>query len=88
MEQTVFPAPAVAGWMEKIVEARIHNDGDDQDEVRAWQKDMIQTYATPSYALVDPASREVVAKHEGPQLDSALFAAWLEESHERWQDEY
>lgn len=80
MELKVFPAPAVAGLMKDLVEARIHNDGADQDEIRAWQDGMIQTLATPSYALIDPKNERILAIHEGPETDADLFAAWLEES--------
>lgn len=74
----MFPAPAVAGLMKQLVEARIHNDAADQDEVRAWQNAMIHTLATPSYALIDPADEEIIAIHEGPETDASLFAEWLE----------
>lgn len=76
----MFPAPAVAGLMKGLVEARIHNDGADQDEVRAWQDGMIQTLATPSYALIDPKDERILAIHEGPETDADLFAEWLEDS--------
>lgn len=85
MEQKVFPAPAVAAVMKKMVEARIHNDGDNQDEVRAWQDDMIHTLATPSYVLIDPASGEAIDHHEGPETDPELFARWLAGAYARWQ---
>jgi len=77
----VFPAPAVAGKMKQLVEARIHNDAQDtQEEVRAWQVEMINTLATPSYALIDPADEAVLAIHEGPETDPVKFAAWLDEA--------
>jgi len=86
MEQTVFPAPAVAGVLEsRYIEARIYNDGKDQEEVRAWQDDLIQTLATPSFAVIDPESGALIAKHEGPDLDAERFAAWLKSAYERWQ---
>jgi len=77
MEKKVFPAPAVAGYMSQLVEARIHNDGANQAEVRAWQDGMIKTLATPSYALIDPQDERILAIHEGPETDPELFAEWL-----------
>lgn len=79
MELKVFPAPAVAGHMQQLVEARIHNDATDtQEAVRAWQREMIDTLATPSYAMIDPGDGAIIAIHEGPETDAELFAAWLE----------
>jgi hypothetical protein len=80
MELKVFPAPAVAGELMKVVESRIHNDGGNQTEVRAWQVDLIKTLSTPSYALIDPATGELLARHEGPEMDSDTFAKWLREA--------
>ena len=85
MELKVFPAPAVAGVMKTMVEARMHNDGSNQDEVRAWQDSMIHTGATPSYALIDPASGDLIALHAGPDLDPDSFSAWLREAREAWE---
>lgn len=81
----MFPVPAVAGLMQKMVEARIHNDGDDQEVVREWQRGMINTYATPSFALVDPASDSLIDHHEGAQLDADEFARWLEQAYGKWE---
>lgn len=86
MEQKVFPAPAVAGILEKnFVEARIHNDGDDQDEVRGWQVELIHTYATPSYVVVDPATGDLIDHHEGPDLNAERFARWLKKAYAKWE---
>ncbi len=85
MEDFVFLAPAVAGQLSKMVEARIHNDAEDtQAEVRQWQKDLLGTYATPSFALIDPATDELISQH-GFDKDEEAFAAWLEESVKLWQ---
>ena len=86
MELKVFPAPAVAGILAKVVESRMHNDAlETQDEVRAWQDDMIHTLATPSYALIDPETGGLIAKHEGPEMDSAIFATWLQTAYDKWE---
>ena len=85
MEEDVFPAPAVAGKLSQMIEARIHNDGENQDAIRAWQADLIKTYATPSYALIDPATDELLLIHEGPESDAELFAGWLDEALAVWR---
>ncbi len=89
MELKVFPAPAVAGRLQRMVEARIHNDAQEtQDEIRAWQDSLIHTLATPSYALVDPSSGDVVAIHEGPETDVELFGEWLDDAYDAWKGKY
>ena len=85
MEEHVFPAPAVAGQLTRMIEARIHNDGANQKEIRAKQVAMIDTYATPSYVLIDPASEEIVDSHDGPEFDAETFAAWLKRANGRWE---
>jgi hypothetical protein len=86
MEESVFPVPAVAGQLRRMVEARIHNDAvDTQDEVRAWQDGIIHTLATPSYALINPVTGKLIDKHEGPETNPEVFAKWLERAHERWK---
>ncbi|MCB9914521.1 MAG: hypothetical protein H6828_05155 [Planctomycetes bacterium] len=85
MEEDVFPAPAVAGKLTRTIEARIHNDGANQDEVRAWQAELLHTFATPSYGLIDPKTGALLAKHEGPEFDADAFAAWLDEADAAWK---
>lgn len=85
MEEHVFPAPAVAGQLNKMIEARIHNDGANQKEVRALQVEMINTYATPSYVLLDPTTGELVDKHDGPEFDAETFGAWLKGAMKKWE---
>ncbi len=84
MELKVFPAPAVAGKLDKMIEARLHNDGANQDEVRAMQDELIKTLATPSYALINPATGALIDKHEGPETDPDKFAVWLDRALTRW----
>ena len=81
----IFPAPAVAGQLTRMIEARIHNDGANQKKVRAKQVEMINTYATPSYALIDPATEEIIDSHDGPEFDSDTFAAWLKGAMKKWE---
>lgn len=86
MELKVFPAPAVAGLLAKVVESRVHNDAlETTEEVRAWQDNMIHTLATPSYALIDPETGDLIAKHEGPEMDPIIFAAWLQAAYDEWE---
>ena len=84
MEERVFPAPAVAGQLTRMIEARIHNDGANQKVVRALQVEMINTYATPSYVLLDPATDEIVDSHDGPEFDAETFADWLKSALRKW----
>lgn len=85
MEEHIFPAPAVAGKLSKMIEARTHNDGENQSEVRAWQAELLGTYATPSYGLIDPATGALLAKHEGPNPSAEDFAAWLQQALDAWE---
>ena len=85
MEEHIFPAPAVAGKLSQMIEARMHNDGENQAEVRAWQADLLGTYATPSYGLIDPSTGALIAKHEGRNPSAEAFAAWLEQALEAWE---
>ncbi|MFT7669357.1 MAG: hypothetical protein ACI8X5_002057 [Planctomycetota bacterium] len=84
MELDVFPDPAVAVSLNLMVEARIHNDGADQDVVRKMQDDLIHTGATPSYALMDPATGDLIDVHEGPETDPAKFSKWLKRAYSKW----
>lgn len=68
-----------------MVEARIHNDGANQDEVRTWQAELLNTFATPSYAMIDPATGDMLAMHEGPEFSADTFAEWLDEAFTAWE---
>ena len=85
MEEHVFPAPAVAGQLTKMIEARIHNDGANQKKIRALQVEMINTYATPSYVLLDPETDELIDAHDGPEFDAETFAEWLKGAMRKWE---
>ena len=81
MEDTVFHVPAVAAELQKVVEARLHNDGDEPD-YKAWvktlQRRMAGTTATPTYVLLDPESERILGVHEGPEIhEPPRFAEWL-----------
>ena len=45
------------------------------------------SFATPTYAVMDPQTREVLAIHDGPEFRSAVFADWLADVIDRAEDE-
>ncbi len=77
MEKKVFTDPAVAGILNGMIESRVHNDLENQDEVRAWQIELVNSFATPTYVFVDPITDAVIDTHYGPEMDPAKFAKWL-----------
>ena len=78
MEGTVLPTPAVAGVLKAgFVEARLHCDlGDHAEENKAIQDRLTGSIALPIYAIVDPATEEVLGVKEGFSLKED-FAAFL-----------
>ena len=71
MEKKVFTRSAVAERLQPhFVEARLHNDGDVKAEVKALQRELVQSLATPVYLVMDPASGEILSKQFGPTLSS------------------
>ena len=65
MEETIFPKPAVAGELAKIVEARLHYDGERKREINALQRTMVQSIAAPIYVIVDPKTGAILRRHDG-----------------------
>jgi hypothetical protein len=65
MEEGLFPMPAVAGELAKLIEARLHYDGSRKAEVKALQRDLAKTYAAPVYLILDPKTRAILRRHEG-----------------------
>jgi hypothetical protein len=65
MEEGIFPLPAVAGELSKLIEARLHYDGERKKEVKALQRDLAKTYAAPVYLILDPKTRAILRRHEG-----------------------
>ena len=65
MEEGIFPRPAVAGELAKLIEARLHYDGARKQEVKVLQRDLAKTYAAPVYLILDPKTRAVLRRHEG-----------------------
>lgn len=77
MEENVFPHPAVAGELAKMVEARLHNDAEVKDVVRALQKRLVNSVAAPIYLIMDPTTEKILARQDGAMLDEEDFAEWL-----------
>jgi CRISPR/Cas system endoribonuclease Cas6 (RAMP superfamily) len=65
VEETIFPRPAVAGELEKLIEARLHFDGARRKEINALQRRMVQSIAAPIYVIVDPKTGEILRRHDG-----------------------
>ncbi len=65
MEETIFPKPAVAGELAKVIEARLHYDGERKKEINALQREMVQSIAAPIYVIVDPKTGSILRRHDG-----------------------
>jgi hypothetical protein len=65
MEEGIFPRPAVAGELGKLIEARLHYDGARKKEVKTLQRDLAHTYAAPVYLILDPQARAILRRHDG-----------------------
>jgi len=71
MEKKVFTRSAVAGRLQQhFVEARLHNDGEVKDRVKALQMELSGSLATPVYLVLDPETGAVLAEQFGPTLSS------------------
>ena len=77
MDENIFPQPAVAGLMEGLIEARLHNDGQAKEAVKTLQNKMTGSFATPIYLLLDSNSGQQLARRDGALLDEQGFADWL-----------
>lgn len=80
MEQKTFITPAVAGILNQMVEARLHDDssnGERNDRIKALRERFAQTVANPTYVLLDPATERVIAHRSGAEMDEDKFATWL-----------
>ena len=84
MESTIFPQPAVAGELQRFVEARLHTDHAGNPELngkhKALQEQLIKSRSLPSYAILDPTSgRPVGPIFEGAKGGAEAFIAFLRE---------
>ncbi|WP_051141261.1 protein-disulfide reductase DsbD family protein [Salisaeta longa] len=77
MEANVFPKPAVARQFDAhYTLLRLYTDGDEGPRFQRMQLRMTGTTALPTYAVVDPFSRTVLAQHSGTASVDA-FADFL-----------
>lgn len=83
MEENIFPHPAVAGELSKMVEARLHNDAEVKDIIRPLQMRLVNSIAAPIYLIMDPTTEKILAKREGAMLDEEEFAEWLRKGMQR-----
>jgi hypothetical protein len=65
VEESIFPRPAVAGELRKVVEARLHFDGSRKKEINELQRRMVQSIAAPIYVIVDPKTGAILRRHDG-----------------------
>jgi len=65
MEKDIFLRPAVAGELNKLIEARLHYDGKRGAEVRQRQDEMTRSSANPIYLIVDPRTGEILRRVDG-----------------------
>ena len=66
MEEGIFPRPAVASALNKMVEARLHYDAYDKVQrakIVKYQREVAQTVATPLYLIVDPKTGAILRRH-------------------------
>ena len=80
MEKKTFIVPAVAGVLNQMVEARLHDDssnGERNDRIKALKERFAKTVANPTYVLLDPETERVIAFRSGAEMDADKFAAWL-----------
>ena len=80
MELKTFIKPAVAGILNQMIEARLHDDTSNDernDRIKELKKRLAGTLANPTYVLLDPETEEVIATKLGAEMDADVFAAWL-----------
>ena len=65
MEKDIFLRPAVAGELNKLIEARLHYDGKRGEEVRRRQDEMAHSSANPIYLIVDPKTEQILRRQDG-----------------------
>ena len=79
MEEKIFRNPAVAGVLNKYVEARLHTDGKvNIDRILELQQDLAGSVATPIYVVVDPVGERKRLTFEGATFDADVFRKFLE----------
>lgn len=83
MELKTFIKPAVAGVLNQMIEARLHDDTSNDernDRIKALKQRLAETLANPTYVLLDPKSETVISTKLGAEMDADKFAAWLRQA--------
>lgn len=65
MEKDIFLRPAVAGELNKLIEARLHYDGKRGEEMRKLQEELTHSSANPVYLILDPQTRGILRRQDG-----------------------
>jgi hypothetical protein len=83
MEEKIFRLPTVGGLLrEHYVEARLHNDDRKtpgvMETVQQLQDELAKSRATPYYLILDPRTRRIRDRYEGPDLQGKKFAEFLQ----------
>ena len=88
MEANVFPKPPVAERLrEDFVLLRLYTDDPERDEeLQRYQLRLTGTVALPTYAVVHPESRRLLAQHSG-MASPRRFAAFLEKGIASFSDD-
>lgn len=86
MEENFFPLPAVAGELEQMIEARLHNDTPNRKakiEIIALQEKLTESVATPIYLVMDPQTGLILGRRDGSLFHEEKFADFLRSSAEK-----
>ena len=73
MEKGVFLRPAVAGELQKMVEARLHYDGKRGKEMTELQKKLLGTLGNPIYVVVDPKTGMILRRQDGASSEEEFL---------------
>lgn len=74
MEKDIFLRPAVAGELNKLIEARLHYDGARGGEIRKRQDEMAHSSANPIYLILDPQTGAVLRRADGKTGEQEFLA--------------
>lgn len=79
-EEKVFPSAKVSEFLqEHFIEARLHTDGEVNNErILALQRDLAKNVATPYYLVQDPKSKRLLGKPLGVITTVDTFRSFLE----------
>jgi len=85
MEVKRFPLPEVSAELGKMIEARLHNDGDVAEVVKALQARLTGSVATPIYLVLDPEDERELGRQDGPS-SASTFVKFLRDSARRAEE--